>query len=248
MTSERIVLTVWRGVRSRLVAARRRVRELLGRASPPVPPRREHHEAYWSQVEFLQPQFVDEEASILAGHVPDRYRRIADLVPGETVLEIGAGEGVLSLHLAEHKHHVIALDVNALRCQKARELQRAWDGLGRRVNNCRIVHGSVLDNLELLRGVDTVVANRVIYHFQDDVHPIFAAIADNRVDCIVLCGNASKARRWKEQGPAASPLGRHLRLATLQGMTELLGVYGYSVTKQIRRGDPIVVGRRQGGN
>lgn len=178
------------------------------------------------------------EAAILAGDPPEKYTRILPHIPGERVLEIGSAEGVLACMMAGQGKVVIAVEANAERHASAIALARKWDERGVMFVNAKI--GACLD---LLDGIDTVVAVRSIYYLRDQIDTVFAAIAA-KVPNVVLCGNAGRARRYHEGRPD-HPLGEFNFYASAEGMRAVLERHGYEIVAEVREGDAIVVGRRQ---
>lgn len=176
------------------------------------------------------------EDAILRGDVPPKYTRILPYVTGHKILEIGSAEGVLSLLLARQGKEVVALERNPERHEAAQRLRDAWD-----VSGVRFICGDIRNNLSWLKGVDTLLAVRVIYYFQDDIDEIFAEVS-RRVRQVVLCGNKNRAARWRHGNPD-EPLGDFNRYAASEGMTDLLLRHGYKIAKEVTDGDEIVVGR-----
>lgn len=188
--------------------------------------------------------YENNKREILAGKIPDRYAHLASLVPGRRVLEIGAGEGILALTLAKTKEKVYALDISPFRHQTAKKIQDAWQKKGIPVENCEMILGDVFDHIDLLPQVETVVAVRVIYHFQRDIDRIMEAIRKH-AKYLVLAGNAEKAALYQNaHGQPNHPLGNFLRFATKEGMVSLLEQYGYRIVQTVEQGDPIVIGEK----
>jgi protein-L-isoaspartate O-methyltransferase len=182
--------------------------------------------------------------AILGGEVPGKYARVARLVPGRRVLEVGAAEGVLALLLAREKEQVYALDRNIDRHEEARRLQTAWRKNGVDVDRCKMIFGDLRERLDLLARVDTLVAVRSIYYLRDDLHRVFETIG-RHVENVVLCGNAERAANYLETGGnTGSSLGAYEYYATLVGMTDLLKHAGYRIVETLEDDDPIVVGIR----
>jgi hypothetical protein len=180
--------------------------------------------------------------AIWRGDIPEKYTRIADLVPGERVLELGAAEGVLSLLLAQRKKRVIALELKPDRHEEAVRLQSAWRERGFNVGRCVMVRGNIKENLHLLGSVETLVAVRSIYYLRDDLAEVFDAVG-RHVPNVVLCGNRNRAREYAEsQGNPDNRLGKSNYFATLEGMVSLLERCGYTIVNAVAEGDPIVVG------
>jgi SAM-dependent methyltransferase len=175
------------------------------------------------------------EEAILRGDVPAKYTRILPYVTGHKVLEIGSAEGVLSLLLARQGKEVTALEKSQERHENAQHLRDAWG-----VSGVRFINGDIRNNLSWLKGVDTLLAVRVIYYFGEAIDDIFSEVAKH-VPHVVLCGNKNRAARWR-MGAPDEPLGEMNRYAASEGMTDLLLRHGYKITKAITEGDEIVVG------
>ena len=188
--------------------------------------------------------YRENKEAILRGEIPGKYTRIAQLVPGRRVLEVGAAEGVLALLLAREKEQVYALDRNIDRHEEARRLQAAWRKKGDDVERCRMIFGDLRERLDLLTRVDTLVAVRSIYYLRSDLRRVFGSIG-RHVDNVVLCGNAEREADYLQTGgDTGSGLGPHEYYATLEGMTSLLEESGYRIVRTVSDGDPIVVGVR----
>jgi SAM-dependent methyltransferase len=184
------------------------------------------------------------EDAIWHGVAPEKYLRLLPYVTGQRVLEIGAAEGVLSLLMADSdpQRQVTGLERNAGRHDEARRLQTRWRALGKHVDGCTMVQGDIRSRLDLLEHVDTFVAIRTIYHLQDAIPEIFAAVGA-QVPNVVLCGNPNRAL-WPRSSPSTAKLGRWNRYASVEGMTEVLVSAGYTIGTVVREGDPIVTGHR----
>ena len=182
------------------------------------------------------------QGAIWRSDVPEKYTRLIEHIPGERVLEIGAAEGVLALLLARKKTKVIALEKHTKRHAAALELQAHWRAMGIDVDRCEMLAGDIRERLDLLQGVDTLVAIRMIYHLHGDIHPVFEHVA-RHVSHVVLCGNEGRARR--SQDPNYEPADRTAqfdRYASIEGMTRLLEGVGYTIRETAVDGDPVVVG------
>ncbi len=180
---------------------------------------------------------------IFRGELPKKYRELVDLIPGEKVVEVGAGEGVLSLAVSANKKAVRAIDYTPLRHEKGKEIQAAWAGLGKDVSRCELVLGDVFDDPSLLDGFDTLIACRVIYYFGDRTDLFFDMVAQ-RMNYVVLVGNGRRAKRHA-RGHVSKDLGEAARLSTPEGMREILERYGYEIVTEIRDNDPVVIGKRK---
>ncbi len=190
--------------------------------------------------------YRENEEAILKGNIPEKYRRIIPYVPGKKILEIGAAEGVLSLLLSKDKEMVYGLDISPHRHELALKLQNAWLEQGYDVGRCKMLLGDLIDYIDLLKEVDTVVAVRVIYHFKEeiDVNWVFSEIGKH-VKNVVLVGNERKAKYFLEISKDfhTSPVPYYY--STVEGMKHLLKSNGYNVTNVVDEGDPIVVGSKK---
>jgi SAM-dependent methyltransferase len=186
--------------------------------------------------------FRKNEASIRAGDVPEKYLRILPLVRGKRILEIGSAEGVLALLLAKQGRSVVAVEKSEERHHAAMSLYADWAARSEHFTAPTFVNDRIGNRLDLLNGVDTVVAIRSIYYLGDELDRIFAKVAQ-KVRNVVLCGNKNRAVRWRA-GTPDEPLGDMNRYAASEGMVELLERHGYGITAQVLEGDEIVVGER----
>jgi 16S rRNA A1518/A1519 N6-dimethyltransferase RsmA/KsgA/DIM1 with predicted DNA glycosylase/AP lyase activity len=186
--------------------------------------------------------FRKNEAAIIRGEVPEKYRRIVPFITGHRILEIGSAEGVLALMLARQGKHVTALEKSEERHEAAQQLYGEWLGREKKFTAPVFVNDRIGNRLDLLNGVDTLVAVRVIYYLGEDLDRIFAKAAQ-KVKKVVLCGNRNRAERWRA-GTPDEPLGDFNRYAAREGMTELLKRHGYRIYDEATDGDEIVVGKR----
>jgi hypothetical protein len=184
--------------------------------------------------------------SIENGVVPEKYTRLMPHIPGKRILEFGAAEGVQAMMLAEKGCEVTAVEVNEERHKGALRLQARWLDLGKPVEGCTMVHGDIRERLDLLNGIDTLLAVRAVYHLRGDANSVMAAAAAARVENVVLCGNKNRAYRF-ENGlvPHDDGLGVWNCYSSISGMTELLERAGYQTDVVVTDGDPIVTGRRR---
>ncbi len=179
-----------------------------------------------------------------AGELPRKHRELAALIPGDSVVDVGAGEGLLALALAENKARVRAIDVTPRRHDSGRELLQLWRDKGRDVDHVEMILGDALDDPGLIEGFDTLVASRVIYYFGDRIDPFMDA-ARARVAHVCLVGNPSRNRRYA-RGKVPADIGENVRYSTPRGMRELLQRHGFEIVTEADIGDPVVIGRRTG--
>jgi SAM-dependent methyltransferase len=179
------------------------------------------------------------------GRVAPYYEDVARLIPGDSVVDIGAGEGILALTLAQTKARVRAIDITPRRHESGLALREDWGKLGRRVENCEMVLGNAVEDLALLDGFDTLIASRVIYYFGDAIEP-FMSEAARRVKHVVLIGNPGRNRRYA-RGKAPADIGENVVYSTPEGMTALLERHGFDVELKTGLRDPVAIGTRKGG-
>jgi 2-polyprenyl-3-methyl-5-hydroxy-6-metoxy-1,4-benzoquinol methylase len=191
----------------------------------------------FSEINNTMESYGANENEILSGNIPERYTRLLPFIPGSRILEIGAGEGVLALLLSREKEKVYALDISEFRHKKGLNLQNVWRKKGISVDRCEMIHANLVERLDLLEDIDTVVAVRVIYYWRDEIYPMFEMIS-RHAKHVVLCGNASKLSRYNENR------NKYLFYSTVEGMMSILENNGYRITTIDERGDPIVVGTK----
>lgn len=183
------------------------------------------------------------EKEIRRGNLPEKYTRIVPFVTGNRVLEFGSAEGVLSLQLARQGKSVIALERRADRHEGALRLSEAWKSQGFISSAPNFVNAGISDRFDLLEGVDTLLAVRVIYYLLDQIDPVFSAIAE-KVPQVVLCGNKNRAMWWREGLPSPHDRADNY-YASAEGMRDLLTRHGYEIEREVIDGDAIVVGRHR---
>lgn len=189
--------------------------------------------------------YRNNEAAILAGDVPEKYKRILPYIPGRRILELGSAEGVLSLLLATEGRDVVAVEKSMERHQSAINLGGHWPHTFVEGGCVRFINARADEALGVLQPgiVDTLVAVRMIYYLRDQIDAVFAMIAD-KVPNVVLCGNKNRAGWWR-QGIPDKEDGAVNYYASADGMRDVLTRHGYEITKEVTDGDPIVVGSRQ---
>jgi SAM-dependent methyltransferase len=185
--------------------------------------------------------FRNNEAAIRRGDIPDKFTRLLPFITGKHILEIGSAEGVLALLLARMGKHVTALEKSEERHESAANLYSDWLGREKKFLPPKFINGAIGNRLDLLNGIDTLVAVRMIYYLRSDLDRVFAAVASARVPTIVLCGNKNRAVRWRS-GIRDEPGGPFNFYASSEGMAELLNRHGYQITAEVTEGDEIVVG------
>lgn len=186
--------------------------------------------------------FRKNEASIRAGDVPEKYTRLLPFITGERILEIGSAEGVLSLLLAQMGKQVTAIEKSEERHESAANLYSDWLARESKFNAPKFINGTIGNRLDLLQGIDTLVAVRMIYYLRGDIDRLFRAVAEAEVRTVVLCGNKNRAARWRA-GVQDEPDGPVNFYASGEGMTELLKRHHYKPRIEMTEGDPIVVGQ-----
>lgn len=176
------------------------------------------------------------------GVVPAKYTRLLPFIKGHRALELGSAEGVLALLLArDHKlEHVTGLELRADRHHESLELQRRWRALGFQVERAQLLCGDIREQLHLLDSVDTLICVRSIYYLREHAPAVIARAGAGTVRRIVLCGN--RGRQQQHRADPQSDLGVFNRLASIEGMRELLERGGYRIDTFLDEGDPIVVG------
>jgi SAM-dependent methyltransferase len=182
------------------------------------------------------------ESAILRGDVPEKYTRLLPYIPGERILEIGSAEGVLALLLAKAGKQVIAIERRRERLASASELYARWYDQEPFRGKAEFVQGDIAELLGYLENKETLVAIRMIYYLGKDLDTVFAEAA-KRVRNVVLCGNANRARWWREGLPNRNDRADNY-YASADGMRDVLTRHGFEIVTEVLEGDPIVVGRR----
>lgn len=191
-------------------------------------------------------EFRHHEGLLAQGRVTPKFSRILPFVPGTTVVEMGAAEGVLSLLLAEKKKKVWAVERSKERHERAKSLQVEWLREGFPVEACEMIHGDVFDHADLLHSADTFLAVRALYYLGQEIEDAVATLWKS-VDNVVLVGNRSRSERHFATRSSTSPWegqGANNYYATLDGMWQLVTRQGFDVRYAVPDGDPIIVATR----
>lgn len=191
----------------------------------------------WNSVDYRRNR-----RALWRGEMPSKFRELAPHVPGRSVVDIGAGEGLLALELASHKERVRAIDITPRRHNTGCALQQLWQSKGRDVHNLEMLLGDALEDPTLLDGFETLVASRVIYYFGNRIDA-FMVEATKRVRFICLVGNASRNRRY-ERNKLPADVGGNVVYSTSTGMKSLLERHGFETLDTGEAGgDPFVIGQ-----
>jgi hypothetical protein len=175
------------------------------------------------------------------GEPVEKFKRLIPILPGNSIVEIGAAEGILSLTLAPYKKRVRAIDITPIRHEKALELKERWIELGRPVQNCEMVLGDILRDPELIQGFDTLVASRVIYYFGTHLDEFMDSVRTS-VENVCFIGNPVRTELYN-QGKTGK-LGIYAQYATIPGMIELVERHGFKVTNVDPSLDPLIIATR----
>lgn len=92
----------------------------------------------------------------------ETMRKLIDLQPGDSVLEIGCGTGEFSIGLSKHCRTVLALDISPSMLEFAREKAKS-----RNRENIRFIHGGFLSFESEGEMFDAVVSQLVLHHLPD---------------------------------------------------------------------------------
>jgi SAM-dependent methyltransferase len=199
-----------------------------------------NHVEHWSR-HGATPYFRKNQKRIKRGEIPFRYSRIVPYVSGINVLDLGCGEGLLPLMLANPKK-VVGIDVSPKRINIANKLLHG--AYSSKKGFVSFVSGDATKYVCSSQLPETIVMNRVLYHFARDVSVIRDAMRDSgTVTEIVLIGNRDK----KNLTSADHDLGEWIYYSTVEGMSQFLKEAGFADIEvaEIPDYDPIVVGRRE---
>ena len=197
----------------------------------------------------FQSYFVENKDNIFAGRIPERYRRVARYVPGDTILEVGSADGTQALVLAKERRRVYGVELMSEQHEMALSLRDHWLGIGIDVQNCEFYKGDALAFSYLLDCVDTVLLSRVLYHLREDINVYFETIRVSGVKCVALVGCPVRERNWHTYGARGDMMGKYTYYASQVGMENVLREFGFQIVTSLSSEggeDPMVVGSRQG--
>ena len=237
-----------------MVSIKRRVARLL-----PAPVRhriqtyrknsrsQQYYDRYGPHTKFAtsnHSHYKDHQEQIARGVLPKKIEQIASLIPGNRIIEVGSGEGLLSLALAARgRPHVSGIEFISLRYETAESLRQLWVEKGLVTEaSLTFVQGDIFDRLDLLDGADTLVAMHVLYHLKEHARTLLGEAARRHIASVALVGNANRERKLAIDQESAKS--QWARLATLDGMSDFLDECGYETVLRSRDGgDPVVIGK-----
>lgn len=192
--------------------------------------------------------FLDEaEETIARGSWSERINEIANLIPGDSVFEMGSGEGLLGTRLSTEKQLVVCAEVSRKRHESALDLYEALLNRSMVGSNIKFFNQDALRSLRNCGNLDTFLAMRVVYHFRSkrDLKKLMHSVGQ-RFPNVVLIGNRDKAASYHSFGSPhwANPV-PFFFYASKEGMGNLLEEQDYSVESgDTSQGEPFVIGRK----
>lgn len=166
-----------------------------------------------------------------------RYRfalRCAKPAPGARVIDVGGAQGIFGAMLLRAG----ARDVTVIE-PKERHFR---DGVLLHGDpRLRFVHDDIFARLGLLAAAEVVSALHCLHQLGPAVHELFEAIADSKVETVVLQGSVSH-ESWVEAEHERELFGPVLGLP--RGMTRLLEAHGFTARLHPHRRYPVVIGTR----
>jgi 16S rRNA (adenine1518-N6/adenine1519-N6)-dimethyltransferase len=145
----------------------------------------------------------------------------ADLCDRDTVLEIGPGPGVLTVHLAQRAGRVIAVEIDERMLAPLRESLQAYD-------NVRIIHGDILEQdvsalvgespFKVVANLPYYVTSAVLRHLLESAcRPSLLVVTVQREVAERIVGHQAKNRKGCGHGPST-------RLSLLAVSVQFYGV------------------------
>jgi hypothetical protein len=166
-----------------------------------------------------------------------RYRfvlRRAGIPAGARVVDVGGAHGVFGAMLLRAG----AADVTVVEPK----LSHYEDGVRlHRDPRLHLVHGDILERLDLLATADCLTALHCLHQLGPEVHRLFEAIAASPIQRVVLQGSMSHSS-WLEDVHLRELWGPALGLP--EGMSGLLQAHGFRVRLHPHRRYPVAVGVR----
>lgn len=142
----------------------------------------------------------------------------ADLCDRDTVLEVGPGPGVLTVHLAQRAGQVVAVEVDERMLAPLHESLQGQDNVGGRGNvgghgNVRIVHGDILEQdvavlvdgkpYKVVANLPYTITSAVLRHILESAHrPRLLVVTVQREVAERIVGRPVKGKKRRGQGTA----------------------------------------------
>lgn len=136
----------------------------------------------------------------------------ADLSEQDTVLEVGPGPGILTVHLAQRAGQVIAVEVDERMLSPLHESLRGQSNVRGR-SNVRVVHGDILEQdvpalvgggpYKVVANLPYYITSAVLRHIlESEVRPLLLVVTVQREVAERMVGRSVKDKKRRGQEPA----------------------------------------------
>jgi len=154
---------------------------------------------------------------------------------GRKVLDLGCNAGLHSMHSRwRGAKSVLGIDIEQERIDQANLVKSLFAGLGYRANNIEFQRMNIMENLEVLDGIDTVLACCMLYHL-GPVDKLKEALRNSKVDYFFLQCNTVRGEKIGKKNKPGHPNYEKANktwgniLGTVDGGKRFLTDIGFSV-------------------
>lgn len=194
---------------------------------------------YGPKTTIHHPRYLRGKSFLVNHEILPEHERFVHKVPGENVIDVGCGEGLLSLALVKAgKVRVTGIDVTPVRIEAAVELKELWRQHGwLKTGQLDFIEGDIFEHLDLLADAETFVAERFIYHLGSSLDSLFESLAAN-IHNLVLMGSSKRQNLFRKNSQTS--LGEDAFYSSIEGMVAVCLRHDFRVTDIIVEGDPVV--------
>ncbi len=156
---------------------------------------------------------------------------------GKHVLDVGCNAGMHSLHARwRGAESVLGIDLEQKRIDQANLTKELFSGLGYRTDNTEFRRANLMEDFEILEGIDTIMACCMLYHV-GPVDALKQAIRASDVNLFLFqCNTVRGNKIGKKNRPGHWAYEEHNKtwgnvLGTIEGGKQFLSDIGFTVRK-----------------